>query len=432
MRALSNLLTRITAGAPLSSLERVRSDSWQFDANGVGAKSENVTWGANLTPDGLFSTHVITATSGIATALAVPTSLVPGVRHLFIITNSSGGAMGAMTFAAGYLLPTSVILPANGETIVLEFEVLPADPATQLRQVGGVGSGGSSSLEIGVVTPAWGAAITIDRTLGNVFNVIAADATAYTYGAPTLSVPGDRITIRFQNGSGVTSGAGAFNAVYALRGPAIPALANGVGYEISFVCIAASGAGSWVEDSRAGQLATTTAVIIGRQSALGGPYEEFPTQLPTFAAGSPFVAFQLAPAQALTNAQILTLPTVAVAIAAPAAPGAGFFILPIMAWVRINATAGAYTNVDAAAGIRVRTVTGVITLLETEDKPTLFNAASSNALIAGAGDSGAGILASFENRALEILAPNGAAGNFTGGNAANSGSVRVLWALLPV
>lgn len=433
MGRINNFLAKVTAGT-LPTTQLWRGEGQQWDANGVSATTDVMAWAANVTPDGTKSTHSLTATSGIAVALAVPTSLIPGVRHLFIITNASGGAMGALTFAAGYLMPAAVILPANGETIALEFEVLPANPATQLRQIGGLGSGGSSSLETGVVTPAWGAAIAIDRTLGNVFNVIAADNTAYTYGAPSLSVPGDRITIRFQNASGVTSGAGAFNAVFALRGPAIPALANGVGYEITFVCIAAAGAGSWVEESRAAQLATTSAVLIGRQTALGGPYEEIPTQLPTFAAGAPFVAFQFAPAQALTNAQFLTLPTAAVALAAPAAPGAGFFIYPIAAWFRLDAIAGAYTNVDPSVEGFIRTQVGTVPLLfagSSAITPVLTAASSNAALFRPSSDSG-GTLAAIENRALELFFDNNGAGDFTGGNAANSGTLRVLWGLLPV
>lgn len=124
----------------------------------------------------------------------------------------------------------------------------------------------------------------------------------------------------------------------------------------------------------------------------------------------------------LTNAQILALPTTG--IDAIAAPGAGKLLQVVAATLVIDSSAGAYTNVDPA---------GVLFL----DYANVARKATGNGAAAGtidgaqvsvfslAGAGVGGVSTNFVNVKIQVAATNAAAGNFTGGNAANTGRLTI-------
>lgn len=143
----------------------------------------------------------------------------------------------------------------------------------------------------------------------------------------------------------------------------------------------------------------------------------------------------------LTDAQIKALPTTPVTLVA--APGAGKVLVPVHAVLALRWT-GDYSNINAAATLTLGTgnnatmavlsesVNSAVTLL-------LANASNTVSLMLPEGYVGASTFApifsspggdldtSFINQPLGLSATNPAAGNFTGGNAANSLKVSVLY-----
>lgn len=123
----------------------------------------------------------------------------------------------------------------------------------------------------------------------------------------------------------------------------------------------------------------------------------------------------------LTNAQILLLPTTAVAILS--APGAGRFI-QILNWaVKMDLTAGIYTNVDPTAVLGLTTSSVAPVSVARNSNNTIFNKTTDIVMVhlRGGNDSEAPDLYSkSNNQGVAIVATNGALGNFTGGNAANT------------
>lgn len=153
---------------------------------------------------------------------------------------------------------------------------------------------------------------------------------------------------------------------------------------------------------------------------------------------------QLCSAQVtLTDAQIKALPTTGIQIVA--APGAGKIIRPFKTFLDTNTSAGAYTNLADGGFITIETGgNGLGQVIGN-------NAATSNSeltdLLGVASQRGQDVDQSYQdyqatfdgvysysfalsgptNGALTIRAYNAAAGNFTGGNAANTLKVTVLY-----
>lgn len=148
----------------------------------------------------------------------------------------------------------------------------------------------------------------------------------------------------------------------------------------------------------------------------------------------------------LTDAQIKALPTTPVTLVA--AQGAGTTIVVVSALVRIDTSANGYDNFDAASHLVLtfegEDISAAQGLLGAQNLEDLFSAfdnqvmplgpfTTATADVAEAPPSAAAILptqmsvADITNKALQLKVSNGAAGNFTEGDAANTGSVTVLY-----
>ncbi len=150
---------------------------------------------------------------------------------------------------------------------------------------------------------------------------------------------------------------------------------------------------------------------------------------------------------ALTDAEIKALPTSSKLILA--AQGAGFIVVPQFFLVQIRAAAGAYTNIHASSSARFETATtnklvsGYIandagTTPVLSQMTQLFGNASNRQLLLtadfftvneSAGWSTFGdvqIIGDLENRDIQFAVSN-TGGNFTGGNAANTGRILMYY-----
>lgn len=127
----------------------------------------------------------------------------------------------------------------------------------------------------------------------------------------------------------------------------------------------------------------------------------------------------------IANADIKNLDTVSVE--AIAAPGADKIVQVIDATFILDAAAGAYTNVDAAAvmGLITSTVIGV------SERVTdgFFTAASKKAVQVNGGsiDLDGAAYSDMANKAILVSVNNNSAGHFTGGNSANTLKVRITY-----
>lgn len=155
----------------------------------------------------------------------------------------------------------------------------------------------------------------------------------------------------------------------------------------------------------------------------------------------------------LTNAQIKALPTTPITLLT--APASGYQNRFHGATLAIDASAGAYTNVDTAlASLNIKTGAGaqlalgpqnnstlttplarLTTFLGATDKLVMLNPYSEAVQVSGAGSSGyvqpvvSSSLADYEAEAITISLDNNSAGDLTGGNAANTLRVTIYTTL---
>lgn len=92
--------------------------------NGVhyGQGEVALTYSASMTPNTLLGkVFTITVTDGVAFTINSATPQTDGQEIMFVIINSSGGAMGAVTFAGNYRLAGAFTAPANAKRRTIKF-----------------------------------------------------------------------------------------------------------------------------------------------------------------------------------------------------------------------------------------------------------------------------------------------------------------------
>jgi hypothetical protein len=136
----------------------------------------------------------------------------------------------------------------------------------------------------------------------------------------------------------------------------------------------------------------------------------------------------------LTNAQIKALPSTPIDLVSAVADAV---LLPISAFLRLEWTAS-YTNINAGCYISVLP-NGSGSILKILDETGAVGArvqdllgADESRIAVLAADIGTGRDATWVNVPIQITCDNAGAGNFTGGNAANSLVVTVIYTVLSV
>ena len=139
----------------------------------------------------------------------------------------------------------------------------------------------------------------------------------------------------------------------------------------------------------------------------------------------------------LTDAQIKALPTTPISFIT--APGTGRRIIPVKGQWRADTSAGAYTNIDATLA-KLRLVYGATVALASAEvmddgAPGAFTSLLGGAAVKSVGlhywDEDPVAVSSVENAAVQVSIDNSASGNLTGGNAANSLRVTLLFLDVP-
>lgn len=82
---------------------------------------ETITYSASMTPDATTADqHVITATNGTSFTINAPSGSITGMVHTYTIRNSSGGALGSVTWA-GVFKMSAWTQPGNGTSRSITF-----------------------------------------------------------------------------------------------------------------------------------------------------------------------------------------------------------------------------------------------------------------------------------------------------------------------
>jgi hypothetical protein len=136
----------------------------------------------------------------------------------------------------------------------------------------------------------------------------------------------------------------------------------------------------------------------------------------------------------LTDAQIKALPTTG-EVQIVAAPAAGLMIYPAAVVVRCDTLLDGYSNIDNFAEFYIgvgtaRTLFPILGGSEIGDLLGAFDDVFAPFVMATQPDIGMHAVADYTAHALKLIVTNNAAGNFTGGNAANTLRVSVTYYIL--
>lgn len=116
--------TSLPRGIGLERLLRELNTRFALLGRAIGDFAEPfaLTYGTTVTVNAIASTYfTLAVTNGTAFTVNFPTALAVGQPVALEILNSSGGAMGAVTFGAGYSLAGAFVAPANTKRRVYVF-----------------------------------------------------------------------------------------------------------------------------------------------------------------------------------------------------------------------------------------------------------------------------------------------------------------------
>jgi hypothetical protein len=133
-----------------------------------------------------------------------------------------------------------------------------------------------------------------------------------------------------------------------------------------------------------------------------------------------------------SNAEVKALPTTPITIIP--SPNDGSLLIPFRAFLGLRSVAG-YTNFDITFSLKLNYQAPGVDKFSFGSGVDLILGSASNVAMPytlGGADSFTGIAPSAINKPLQLSATNGAAGNLTGGNAANSLLVTVFFVSLNV
>lgn len=131
-----------------------------------------VNYAGSFDTDASRASHwFISTTGGSAWTINNPTQATPGMRLTYDIKNTSGGAGGAISWGAAFLLSSTVAAPGNGERVTISFYY----NGTNWVQMG----------RAGLDTVTRNLTLTGSLTLGDASNVILGTATGTKIGTAT-------------------------------------------------------------------------------------------------------------------------------------------------------------------------------------------------------------------------------------------------------
>ena len=111
---IGRILGKFVTGSPSSLLQRFVPNGSVIDGIGIARVLQSPTYGVNVAVDLSLGTIVtIVVTNNVAFTIGAPTNAVTGMEWILAIRNTSGGAMGVVTFNAAFKLP-AFVNPANG------------------------------------------------------------------------------------------------------------------------------------------------------------------------------------------------------------------------------------------------------------------------------------------------------------------------------
>lgn len=118
---MGRILGRFFAGSPSATLQRFVPSGTVIDGGSIVQVLQSPTYSPSITPDlALGAIVTIVVTNNVAFTINAPLNPITGMEWILVIRNTSGVAMGAITFNAVFKLP-AFTNPATGNQRSMHF-----------------------------------------------------------------------------------------------------------------------------------------------------------------------------------------------------------------------------------------------------------------------------------------------------------------------